>query len=231
MKRVLYLYRSSVGKKVVMALTGLFVVGWLFGHMTGNLKIFLGRDDTGVYPVDHYAEWLRELGAPVLPDHAGLWIVRILLAAAILLHILAAWQLTLQSRRARSVSNRKKDDSLSFSYASRTMRWGGVIVLLYIIYHLLHFTLGTAHPDFEHGAVYENVVIGFQNPIVVAAYVIANLALGLHLYHGLWSLTQTLGLNHPRFNHLRRPLAAGLTVILIGGFLSVPLAVITGVIT
>jgi succinate dehydrogenase cytochrome b subunit len=230
MKRALYLYQSSVGKKVAMALSGLFVVGWLLGHMTGNLKVFLGQDDSGGYAIDHYAEFLHELGTPFLPEGVGLWIIRGLLAGAILIHIVSATQLVIQSRAARS-HGYGKQESLSFSYASRTMRWGGVIVLLYIVYHLLHMTIGSVHPDFVEGEVYNNLIVGFQSPLVVGFYLIANLALGLHLYHGLWSLTQTLGLSHPRYNHLRRPFAGGLTVILIGGFISVPLAVLFGILT
>lgn len=230
MIRGLHFYRSSVGKKVVMALSGLFVVGWLLGHMTGNLKVFLGRDDSGVYAINHYAEFLREMGAPILPESVGLWIVRGLLAGAILIHVVSATQLVIMSRAARTHSY-GKEESLSFSYASRTMRWGGVIVLLYIVYHLLHLTIGSVHPDFVEGDPYTNLIVAFQNPLVVGFYLIANLALGLHLYHGLWSLTQTLGLSHPRYNHLRRPIAAGLTGILIGGFISVPLAVMFGILT
>ena len=228
MKRVLYLYQSSVGKKVTMALSGLFVVGWLFGHMTGNLKAFLGSDEFGEFPINHYAQFLREMGAPVLPDTVGLWGVRVLLGGAILLHVVSSAQLARQSKAASSHSYGKQE-ALSFSYASRTMRWGGVIVLFYIIYHHLHLTLGSVHPDFVPGDPHSNLIVGFQSPLVVGFYTLANVALGMHLYHGLWSLTQTLGLSHPRYNHIRRPIAAGLTVILIGGFLSVPLAVMAGI--
>lgn len=229
MRRVLTLYESSVGKKVVMALTGLFVVGWLAGHVTGNLKFFLGANAQGVPEIDHYAAWLREMGSPVLPRGVGLWTVRVLLAGAILLHILSAVSLYRQSHAARP-GRYKKEESISFSYASRTMRWGGVIILLYIIYHLLHMTFGSLHPDFVVGEVYNNLVIGFQSPWVVGAYVIANLALGLHLYHGLWSLTQTLGLSHPRYNHVRRPLAGGIAFLIVGGFLTVPIAIFVGLV-
>lgn len=230
MKRVLYLYQSSVGKKVVMALSGLFVVGWLFGHMTGNLKTFMGRDDSGEYAINHYAEFLREMGAPLLPEGVGLWTVRILLVVAIVLHVVSAAQLVAQSRSART-KGYGKEKNLSLSYASRTMRWGGVIVLLYMAYHLLHLTIGSVHPDFVDGDPYHNLIVGFQNVWVVGFYCLANLALGAHLYHGLWSVTQTLGLSHPRYNHIRRPIAAGITVVLIGGFLSVPFAILAGIIS
>jgi succinate dehydrogenase / fumarate reductase cytochrome b subunit len=227
MHRIVHLYQSSVGKKVVMAVTGLFAVGWLVGHMTGNLKVFLGSDAQGVHEIDHYAEWLKEMGSPVLPHGVGLWIVRILLIGAIVLHMASAFSLYRQSKAARP-GRYAKEEPISFSYASRTMRWGGVIIVLYVVYHLLHLTVGSAHPDFVPGAVYDNLVIAFQSPLVVAAYAIANVALGLHLYHGIWSLTQTLGLSHPRYDHLRRPVAGGISVVLVVGFLSVPVAILTG---
>jgi succinate dehydrogenase / fumarate reductase cytochrome b subunit len=148
--------------------------------------------------------------------------------ALIGMHITSATLLYLQSRAART-TRYTKEESISFTYASRTMRWGGVIILLYIIYHLLHMTVGAVHPDFVHDAVYHNLIIGFQNPVVVGAYTVATLALGMHLYHGLWSIFQTLGASHPRYDDLRRPFAAVLTFIMVGGFLSVPWAVLMGI--
>ena len=228
MRRIFTLYGSSVGKKTTMAVSGLVMVGYLFGHMTGNLKAFLGTNEAGIYHIDEYAEFLRTMGEPVLPEGFGLWCIRLLMLALIGMHIVSATQLYLQSRAART-TRYAKEESISFSYASRTMRWGGVIILLYIIYHLLHMTVGSVHPDFAHGAVYHNLVIGFQSPLVVGAYTVATLALGLHLYHGLWSIFQTLGASHPRYDHLRRPFAAVLTFVIVGGFLSVPFAALMGV--
>ncbi len=228
MRRVCTLYGSSVGKKTTMALSGLVIVGWLFGHMIGNLKAFLGANEAGIHHIDEYAEFLRTVGEPILPAGVGLWGIRVFMLALIGMHITAATQLYLQSRSART-TRYAKEASISFTYASRTMRWGGVIILLYIVYHLLHLTVGVAHPDFQHGAVYRNMVIGFQNPLVVGAYTVATLALGLHLYHGLWSIFQTLGASHPRYDDVRRPLAAVLTFVLVGGFLSVPWAALTGI--
>ena len=228
MRRAFTLYQSSVGKKTTMAVSGLVLVGWLFGHMVGNLKAFLGTTEAGIHHIDEYAEFLRTMGAPILPEGVSLWGIRVLTLALIGLHIVSAAQLYLQSRSARS-TRYAKEQSLSFTYASRTMRWGGVIILLYIVYHLLHMTIGSLHPDFEHGAVYRNLVIGFQNPMVVGAYTVATLALGLHLYHGLWSIFQTLGASHPRYDDIRRPLAAVLTLVMVAGFLSVPWAVLAGI--
>ena len=228
MRRVFTLYGSSVGKKTAMALSGLALVGWLFGHMVGNLKVFLGANEAGIQHIDEYAEFLRTMGEPILPEGFSLWGIRLLMLALIGIHIVAATQLYLQSRAART-TRYTKEESISFTYASRTMRWGGVIILLYIVYHLLHMTVGSLHPDFEHGAVYRNLGIGFQNPMVVGAYTVATSALGLHLYHGLWSIFQTLGASHPRYDDLRRPLAAVLTFVMVGGFLSVPWAALIGI--
>jgi succinate dehydrogenase / fumarate reductase cytochrome b subunit len=216
-------YQSSVGKKVAMAASGVLLVLWIVAHMLGNLKAFLGPDS-----INAYAEGLRALGEPFLPREGLLWIVRAGLALAAAVHVLAAAQLTLRSRAARPVPYRHAPH-LEHSYASRTMRWGGLIVLLYLVYHLLHLTLGTAHPAFVPGDVYRNLVTGFQAWPVVLAYVIATLALAFHLQHGVWSALQTLGASHPRWERARRAGAVAIAVLLFAGFVSVPLAVVLGV--
>src|SRR5690606_22241749 len=185
---------------------------------------------SGEESFDAYAEFIRAVGYPAIPHEGALWALRILLLAAVLVHVTAAFQAWSQSRRARAEGYRKLED-LSFSYASRTMRWGGVIVLLFIVYHLLHFTTGQAHPDFIAGRAYHNFVVGFQNPLVLGFYLLAQAALCLHLYHGLWSATQTLGLNHPRYNRVRRPLAAGVALAIFAGFVIPPVLVFTGFIS
>lgn len=225
MTRLLTLVRSSVGKKVVMALTGAVLVFFVVGHMAGNLKAFQGPE-----AFNHYAEGLRDVGEPFFPREGVLWIVRAVLLASVALHVWAAWVLSRTSRAARPVGYRE-EESLVFSYASRTMRWGGVILLAFVIYHLLHFTTGQAHPDFVAGDAYHNLVVGFQNPLVVVAYLVAMTALVFHLYHGIWSGFQTLGLNHPRWNRFRRPLAAAMALVVFFGFVAVPLAVQAGVIS
>ena len=222
MHRALSLYRSSVGKKILMALSGVILFAFIVLHMLGNLKLFSGEED-----FDNYALFLREVGYPAIPHEGALWTVRILLLGALVLHLVAAFQTWAQSRSARTQGYRKLND-LSFSYASRTMRWGGVIILLFIVYHLLHFTTGHAHPDFLEGRVYHNFVVGFQSPLVLGVYLIAQAALCLHLYHGLWSATQTLGLNHPRYNRARRPFAAALALAIFAGFVIPPVMVFTG---
>lgn len=225
MRRVMTLYRSSVGKKVLMALSGLILVGYVILHMLGNLKAFQGQE-----ALDAYGAFLREVGYPLLPEYGMLWIVRIVLLAAVGVHIVAAVQLWAQSRRARSHGYRK-EESMVFSYASRTMRWGGVIILAFVVYHLLHLTTGHAHPDFEYGSVYDNLVIGFQSPLVTGVYLVAVGALSLHLYHGLWSVFATVGVQNRRVDRIRRPLALVVSVALFVGYAVVPLAVLAGILT
>lgn len=217
-------YRSTVGKKVFMAATGALLFLFVVGHLVGNLKVFYGAEK-----FDHYAHWLRVMGAPLLLENQGLWIARIALLVVVGLHIITATQLTLGSWRARSVSYRKQE-SLAFSYASYTMRWGGVVVALYVIYHLLHLTWGTAHHDFDRTSPYHNVVSGFQIWWVSAIYMIAIVPLGLHIYHGIWSACQTLGANHLNYNWWRRPLAAVIALAIVVGYLSIPVAVLTGLV-
>jgi len=225
MRRVISLYRTSVGKKFYMAVSGFILIGFLVAHMVGNLKMYMGAD-----AFNHYAEFLREVGYPILPHMAGLWIFRVVLLVAVGLHMLSAWQVYTQSRNARG-GKYTKEESLHFAYASRTMRWGGVIIAAFVTYHILHFTTGQAHPDFVHGLAYQNVIIGFQNPLVVAFYVVALVMVAFHLYHGLWSAFQTVGANHPKYNPFRRPLALILALLLFAGFMTVPVGVMAGLLS
>ena len=211
--------RSSLGLKIVMALTGVILFGFVIGHMIGNLQVYLGPE-----VFNAYAASLRALGHGTM-----LWIARAGLLVAVVLHIWSAWRLTLINNAARPVGYREVERRES-TYASRTMRWSGVIVLLFIVYHLMHFTFGVhaVHPQFVQGDAYHNFVTGFQNPLVSGFYILAMLALGLHLYHGAWSFMQTLGLSHPRYDGLRHTLAAFLTVVVVAGNISFPVAVLTG---
>jgi succinate dehydrogenase / fumarate reductase cytochrome b subunit len=218
-------FGTSIGQKIQMAVTGVILFLWLVGHMAGNLKAFQGPEK-----FNHYAEFLREMGAPVLPYGTALWSVRIVILLSVLVHIWAAVRLTLMSRAARPEAYRHGLASDASTYASRTMRWGGVIILLYVIYHLLHLTFGSAHPSFVPGDAYHNVVVGFSTWPVSVAYIVATLALGLHVYHGLWSSTQTLGANHPRFNRYRRATSAAVALVITAGFITVPVAVLAGAI-
>lgn len=208
-----------------MALTGIVLFGFVLVHMLGNLKLYQGPEK-----LNGYAEWLREVGSPVLPHSGLLWIARIVLLAAVVLHVTAATQLTLKNRRARPERYQRRD-SIQSSYATRTMRWGGVIIALYVLYHLAHLTWGTAHPSFVAGDVYGNVVSGFKIWWVSAIYIVAQLALGSHLYHGLWSMFQSLGWwesTNPR--DWRRRFAQAFAAIITLGNLSFPLAVLAGVV-
>ena len=217
MQRAASFFGSTIGKKVVMALTGIVLVGFVVGHMAGNLQLYLGPEALNAYGLS-----LREM-----LHGAGLWIARSVLLVSVGVHIWAATSLTLQSRAARPVGYREQSWTES-TYASRTMRWSGPILLLFILYHLAHFTLGSAHPQFVEGDVFHNVVTGFRVGPVVFFYVVAMLALGLHLYHGVWSMLQTLGLSHPRYNPMRHGLSTLVTLAVVGGNLTFPLAVYFG---
>lgn len=222
MKQTFSLYGSTVGKKVAMGISGLLLVGFVVGHMVGNLKIYYGEAK-----YDAYAEFLREIGHPLLAHNQFLWIARAGLLAAVLLHVVSAVRLTLAARGARRTGYKKSND-LSFSYASRTMRWGGVIVAGFIVYHILHLTTGTVHADFEHGSVYRNVVAGFLRWPVALVYIGCMIPLCLHLYHGIWSATQTLGLDGPHVERWRRGAAAAVALIVAAGNISIPVAVLAG---
>ena len=217
-------YGSAIGKKAVMAVTGVFLFGFVLMHMVGNLKLFLGPEH-----MNEYAHWLRAIGAPALPESGALWVMRIALLAATALHIHAAYALTMMNRAARPIGYRDRSFVAS-TYASRTMRWGGVIILLFIVYHILHLTTGQAHRDFVPNDPYRNVVTGLQIWWVSAIYIVANLALGLHLFHGLWSMFNSLGLNSRRFNSWKRLFATVFAVVVTSGNLSFPIAVLTGVV-
>jgi len=223
MRRVVHFYRSTVGKKVAMAASGAVLFLWIIGHMLGNLKTFQGPEH-----INEYAEGLRTVGGPFFGPGQLLWLIRLVIIACVAIHILAALQLWVLSRRARPVGYHTPPH-LELSYASRTLRWGGVIIVLYVVYHLMHFTVGNVHPDFRPGDVYHNLVVGFQSWPVAAVYIVATGALGFHLYHGVWSALQTLGLNHARYNRYRRAVAAVVAVAVFAGFVSVPVAVLAGV--
>jgi succinate dehydrogenase / fumarate reductase, cytochrome b subunit len=219
------IWSSSVGKKIAMAVSGLVLYGFVVGHMVGNLKVYQGRE-----AFNHYAEGLRTFGAPFFGYGQLLWIIRIVLLAALLVHIAAVFQLTRQSKAARKHAY-KKFDGLEFSYASRTMLWGGLLLLAYVVYHLMHLTFGNAHPNFIPGDAYNNFVVGFQQVPASAAYIVAMIPLGLHMYHGFWSMLQTLGANNPKYNRLRRPTALTLALLVVLLNISFPVAVLLGWVT
>ncbi len=224
MRQTVSLWGSTVGRKIVMAVSGAILLLFVLVHMLGNLKVYQGPA-----AFNHYAEGLRTLGEPFFGYSQLLWLLRIGLIVAVLAHIVAAWQLTRRANAARAVGYRRWDGDLVFSYASRTMRWGGVIILLFVVYHLLHLTFGTVHPDFVAGDAYHNFVVGFRSWPVSLAYVAAMIPLGFHLYHGFWSMLQSLGANNETYNHLRRPIAAILALLIVLANISFPVAVLTGI--
>ena len=208
---------STNGKKVVMAVTGAILFLFVIGHMIGNLQTFEGPEK-----LNAYSAFLH--GVP-----EGLWAVRMILLASVILHIWAATQLALRKANARPVQYAKKQN-LSSTYASRTMYWSGPILLVFIIFHILHFTAGVVHPgaDFVEGDVYHNVVSGFQVWYVAAWYIFSMLLLGLHIRHGAWSMFQSIGFNHPRHTPILKTAATVLSIIIVAGFISIPVSVLFG---
>jgi len=218
MNRVRALWTSSVGKKAVMAVTGLIMLAYLITHVLANLLIFQGPEK-----INAYSRFLHGTGG-------ALWAARLVLLAAVGLHIVAAVQLASRRRAARPIGYAAGRESQVSTLASRTIRWGGALILVFLVYHILHFTLGTVHPSFVEGDPYHNVVTGFSNPLVVLFYEVALVAVGLHLYHGIWSSGRSLGLSSPSPQPLRRQLALALSLMVWAGFTIIPIAVYAGVI-
>ncbi|MBB3093515.1 succinate dehydrogenase / fumarate reductase cytochrome b subunit [Actinoplanes campanulatus] len=217
---------SSVILKLVMAVSGALLVLFLFAHAAGNLKIFVGETD-----FDHYAEWLRDLGTPLLPHGWFLWLQRIGLLAGIGLHIWAATALTIRAKKARPVKYAHRP-KIQGSYAARTMRWGGVIIVLFVIYHILDLTTGTFNPaggDVDPSA---RVIAGFAPDrwYVTLFYTLAVVSVGFHLRHGIWSAFRTLGQQTTKGERRAKAVALVLSVVLVAMYLSVPFAVLTGLV-
>ena len=221
---LLTFYRSTIGKKVIMAVTGLALVIFVIGHMAGNLQVFIGPEK-----MNGYAAFLKSTGEL-------LWIARLGLLGAVILHITMALQLTRIAARARPVGYSKRQPQVS-TLASRSMRWGGVLLLVFIVFHILHFTTGNAYPAasmsgsaFSHTDVYGNVINAFRVWWVTAFYVVAMLFLMLHLFHGAWSSMRTLGLSKPSQHPLHRRISTAIALVVWLGFTAVPVAVFLGVI-
>ncbi|HET6580014.1 MAG TPA: succinate dehydrogenase cytochrome b subunit [Gemmatimonadales bacterium] len=218
MSRALALWHTSVGKKAVMAVTGLIMVAYLITHVVANLTVFQGPAK-----INAYSAFLHGTGG-------ALWAARLVLIAALVLHVVAAAQLTARRRAARPVPYAAGREPQVSTLASRTIRWGGVLILIFLVYHILHFTLGTVHSSFVEGDPYHNVVAGFGNPLVIVFYELALAAVGLHLYHGIWSSGRSLGVSPPAPHPLRRQLALALAVLIWAGFAVIPVAVYAGVV-
>ncbi len=229
---LLDLYSTAVGKKYVMAITGIGLIGFVVFHMIGNLKMYMGPSD-----LNEYAHFLEKLLYPILPKTVMLWILRAGLIAMAVLHVHAAYSLTVLNRKARSVKYQSARDYEVASFASRSMRITGVVVLLFIVWHLLDLTFGavnsyTGTKDTEGlKDVYGAVVYSFDRIPVAIFYILANIALGVHLFHGVWSLFQSMGWNNPRFNKWRRQIAAGVATIVVVGNVSFPVAAMAGIVS
>jgi succinate dehydrogenase / fumarate reductase cytochrome b subunit len=223
----LRLYRSTIGKKVIMAVTGIILVAFVVLHMLGNLQVFIGPEK-----MNSYSAFLKSLGEL-------LWLARIILLVALILHVTMAYQLAQRSRLARPLDYERREPQVS-TVASRTMRWGGVLILVFVIFHILHFTTGTVfpwasrpdalYPAFSHTDVYGNVIAAFRSPWVVTFYVVTMLFLLLHLFHGAWSSVRTLGLAKPSPRPLQRQVATVIALVVWIGFTAIPVAVFLGVI-
>jgi succinate dehydrogenase / fumarate reductase, cytochrome b subunit len=218
--------RTSLQLKIVMALTGAVMLLYLVTHMIGNLKIFFGAE-----AIDTYAAWLREVGEPAVPHGTVLWLVRVVLLVAVVAHIVSATILARRAHRARPVRYAHRPP-VKGSYAARTMRWGGVIIALFVVYHLLDLTTGTLNPNGVHGEVHANVVADFapQRWYVTLVYALAVIAVGFHVRHGVWSALQTFGRSSAATQNTLKGVALGVAAVLVVGFLSVPFAVLTGLV-
>jgi succinate dehydrogenase / fumarate reductase cytochrome b subunit len=205
---------SSIGLKLIMAATGVILSGFVLMHMLGNLQVYQGAE-----AIDDYGKLLRK-------EPALLWVFRLILLSAVGLHVWAFITLTRKNLQARPMGYRTKKYKES-SFASRSMTLTGPLLLAFIIFHILHMTTGTVHSDFEEGAVYHNLVVGLRG-VVGLLYVVAMVMLSFHLWHGIWSLFQTLGLPEERYRSMGRGVATGFTILVTIGFLTVPLAVLTG---
>ena len=210
-------WQTTVGKKAIMAVTGVILFGFVIGHLLGNLQIFESPEK-----INHYAVFLRSV--PAL-----LWGARITLFISVCLHIWSSFELWLLQREARPIKYVKKAN-VNSTYASRTMMWSGPIVLAFVIFHLLHLTFGTVHPGapFQEHNVYNNVVTGFQVWPVSFFYIIAMIMLCYHLYHGLWSMFQSLGFSHPVYTPWLKLFAKVVAILIAVGNISIPVAVLAG---
>ncbi|MFH8631748.1 succinate dehydrogenase [Streptomyces lydicus] len=233
------LWGSTVGKKTVMAVSGLIMLLYLVVHMIGNLKIFFGAAE-----FNHYAHWLRVVGEPFMHEEWTLWLVRVVLLAAVVAHATSAYQLSRRDIKARPGKYAHPSPGrrpwwrrfaphllLRSSYATRTMRWGGIILGLFLVWHLLDLTTGTVHARFRPGHPYQNVVDTFSTWYGNVIYLVAMLALGLHIRHGFWSAAQTLGVGSRARDRALKTTANALALVLTVGFVSVPVAVMTGVVS
>jgi len=223
--RVVAFWQTMVGKKVVMAVTGVMIILFVIAHMLGNLKIYSGPEE-----INAYSRFLREVGMPELAYGQLLWVVRIILLACVGLHITAAVQLSRMSWTARPLAYSVKRN-VETTFAARMMRWGGALLVAFVVFHLLHLTAGAVGfrtGQFKDLAVYQNVVAAFAVWPIAIFYVVAMGALCLHLYHGIWSMLQTLGWNTARNQTTLKIFSRAIAIVVFLGFSSVPVSVFAG---
>ena len=215
-------YRTAVGKKWVMAISGIVLMLFVLVHLIGNIKLFLSKEE-----INLYGEALRDMPGHLLPRTWLLWSIRAGLIAAFFFHIHAAYGLTRINMKARPGADRyqSKRDYVAADFASRTMRWTGIIVGLFVLFHLADLTWGPANSEFVRGDPYNNLVYSLQRPVVAIFYALAMIALGIHLYHGAWSIFQSMGINNPKINKARRTFAIAFAAVIMIGNLSFPIAV------
>jgi len=212
-------YEASVGKKAVQAVTGCILFLFVFGHMVGNLQVYMGAEQ-----INEYAVLLRNL-------HGMIWVVRAVVLVAAILHVISGIQLWLMNRAARPVGYYARRRWVEASFASRTMIYTGLLVLAFVVYHLLHLTFGVVHPSFNHNLdVYSNVMIAFHQVAAAVIYIVTMIGLGIHISHGFWSMFQSVGLNHPLYMPVIQKLALIAAVVFAVGMASIPLSVLTGLI-
>ena len=226
--RAIHFYEASNGKKAVMAVTGVILFGYVLAHMIGNLQIYAGGGVDA--PINRYARLLHA-------SEPALWAVRAILIAAVVVHIVAAFQLWALNRAARGPEGYRKKADVPTAYAARTMKWSGPIIAAFVVFHILHLTVGSVMgmERFEGMAgfnvnVYADVVHGFQNPWVAGAYIFSIVLLCLHLYHGLYSMFQSVGLNHPRYTPGLKRFAQFFAILVAAGFISIPVSVLAGIV-
>lgn len=220
-------WRSSIGKKIIVAITGVVLVAYVVAHMLGNLKAFQGTGAEGA-AIDHYAEWLRDVGEPVIPHEGVLWAVRVVLLACFVIHIVGVVQLAARNRAARPPEH--PAPTMARTLSSRTMLFGGLFLLAFVVFHILHFTTGNIDPgSFAQGAVYHNLKEAFESPFFLAIYVAAAVVLGMHLKHAIWSSVQTAGWDKPNRNPTFRRASTFLAVAVAVGFAAMPIAFSIGV--
>ena len=221
-------YQSTLGKKAVVAVTGAILIGYLLAHVAGNLKVFLPDPEPGIRDIDVYAAFLRSAGEPIFPHNGVLWTVRLVLLTALVLHVVFVVQLSVASRAARPVRYTEQRH-VRATRPAKWMMFTGLLLLGFIIFHLLHFTTGTIDPaNFEEGRVYGNLYFAFTRWPFVVVYVVAVGLVTLHLYHGAWSMFQTLGLDDPDRNRALRWFATIISVVVFVGFVIVPISVVVG---